>query len=328
MIEVENLVKQYGDHYAVDHLSFTVEKGQVLGFLGPNGAGKSTTMNIITGYISATEGTVTINGHDILDEPEEAKKSIGYLPELPPVYMDMTVKEYLNFVAEIKGVKKADRFDNVADAMEMTKITGYQNRLIKHLSKGYRQRTGIAGAMIGNPEVIILDEPTVGLDPTQIIEVRDLIRKLSKNHTIILSSHIMQEISAVCDMVLIINKGKLIVRDTPKNLARKMSGSNRLEMQVKASREQAEELLRSIEEVENLEFQGEEEGLLSIHVYAKEEADIREQVFRAFAKADCPIYEMSLIEMSLEEIFIQLTKSIDQNPETEPQPEKSGEEEA
>ncbi|MBR0153768.1 MAG: ABC transporter ATP-binding protein, partial [Lachnospiraceae bacterium] len=229
MIEVSNLVKQYGDHYAVDHLSFTVNEGEVLGFLGPNGAGKSTTMNIITGYISATEGTVTINGHDILDEPEEAKKCLGYLPELPPVYPDMTVKEYLFFVAEIKGVKREDRFDDVMNAMESTKITNYQNRLIRHLSKGYRQRTGIAGAMIGNPQIIILDEPTVGLDPSQIIEVRDLIKSLAKDHTIILSSHIMQEISAVCDRVLIINKGKMIVNDSIKDLSRRMSGSNRLE---------------------------------------------------------------------------------------------------
>lgn len=314
MIEVSNLVKQYGDHYAVDHLSFTVKEGEVLGFLGPNGAGKSTTMNIITGYISATEGTVTINGHDILDEPEEAKKCMGYLPELPPVYPDMTVKEYLNFVAEIKGVKKEDRFDDVMNAMESTKITNYQNRLIRHLSKGYRQRTGIAGAMIGNPEIIILDEPTVGLDPSQIIEVRELIRSLAKDHTIILSSHIMQEISAVCDRVLIINKGKMIVNDSIKDLSRKMSGSNRLELKLKADGETARNLILGVEDVESVDLVGEEEGIAELHVYSKD-TDVRERVFEACAKSDTPIFAMSLIEMTLEEIFIKLVQNMEKEKE-------------
>ncbi len=310
MIEVSNLVKQYGDHYAVDHLSFTVNEGEVLGFLGPNGAGKSTTMNIITGYISATEGTVTINGHDILDEPEEAKKCLGYLPELPPVYPDMTVKEYLFFVAEIKGVKREDRFDDVMNAMESTKITNYQNRLIRHLSKGYRQRTGIAGAMIGNPQIIILDEPTVGLDPSQIIEVRDLIKSLAKDHTIILSSHIMQEISAVCDRVLIINKGKMIVNDSIKDLSRRMSGSNRLELKVKGSAAQAKELILGIGDVESVDVVGEEDGIVEMHVYSKD-TDVREQVFNVCAEAHLPIYAMNLIEMTLEEIFIKLVENME-----------------
>ena len=310
MIEVSNLVKQYGDHYAVDHLSFTVNEGEVLGFLGPNGAGKSTTMNIITGYISATEGTVTINGHDILDEPEEAKKCLGYLPELPPVYPDMTVKEYLFFVAEIKGVKREERFDDVMNAMESTKITNYQNRLIRHLSKGYRQRTGIAGAMIGNPQIIILDEPTVGLDPSQIIEVRDLIKSLAKDHTIILSSHIMQEISAVCDRVLIINKGKMIVNDSIKDLSRRMSGSNRLELKVKGSAAQAKELILGIGDVESVDVVGEEDGIVEMHVYSKD-TDVREQVFDACAGAHLPIYAMNLIEMTLEEIFIKLVQNME-----------------
>ncbi|WP_343210586.1 ABC transporter ATP-binding protein [Anaerolentibacter hominis] len=312
MIQVENLVKQYGDHYAVDHLSFTVEKGQILGFLGPNGAGKSTTMNIITGYISATEGTVTIDGHNILDEPEEAKKNIGYLPEIPPLYVDMTVKEYLLFVADLKRVPKAEKNRSVAEAMELTKITSYQNRLIKHLSKGYRQRTGIAGAMIGNPEIIILDEPTVGLDPNQIIEVRDLIKNLSKNHTVILSSHIMQEISAVCDMVMIINQGKLIARDTPKNLARHLSGTNSLDVSVKADEETVRNILASIAEIVSVETEpDEEEGLLYVHIYAQEDTDVREKVFYAFAGANVPIYGMNLREMSLEDVFIKLTTSMD-----------------
>ena len=214
MIEVKDLVKKYDNHLAVDHLTFTVLQGQILGFLGPNGAGKSTTMNIITGYISATSGSVSINGHDIYEEPEEAKKSIGYLPEQPPVYMDMKVKEYLEFVAELKSVPRKDRSVQVEAALEKTGTKEVEGRLIKHLSKGYRQRVGIAQAIIGNPEVIILDEPTVGLDPMQIIEIRELMKELAKEHTVILSSHILSEISAVCDTVLIINKGKLVVTDT------------------------------------------------------------------------------------------------------------------
>ena len=211
MIEVRNLVKKYGNHTAVDNLSFTVKDGQVYGFLGPNGAGKSTTMNIIIGYLSATDGEVIINGHNIFEEPEEAKKCIGYLPEIPPLYSDMTVKEYLQFVAELKKVPKKERAEQIEKAMQMTNIVDMQHRLMKHLSKGYKQRVGLAQAIIGFPEIIILDEPTVGLDPKQIIEIRDLIKELSKEHTIILSSHIMQEISAVCDHVLIINKGHIII---------------------------------------------------------------------------------------------------------------------
>ena len=213
MIEVSNLTKKYGDHIAVDHLSFRVEKGQIYGFLGPNGAGKSTTMNIITGYLAATEGTVTIDGKDVQKDPEEAKRAIGYLPELPPLYVDMTVREYLDFVAELKKVPKKERKQQIDEVMEMTQITDMQQRLIRNLSKGYRQRVGLAQAILGYPEVIILDEPTVGLDPKQIIEIRDLIRKLGENHTVILSSHILSEVSAVCDHIMIIAHGKLVASD-------------------------------------------------------------------------------------------------------------------
>ena len=204
MIEVKNLVKKYGDHTAVDHLSFTVEKGQIYGFLGPNGAGKSTTMNIMTGYLGATDGEVLINGHDILKEPEAAKKSIGYLPELPPLYMDMTVMEYLKFSAELKKIKKEDREQEIEKALKLVKLADVQDRLIKNLSKGYKQRVGLAQAILGFPEIIILDEPTVGLDPKQIIEIRELIRELAKEHTVILSSHILAEIREVCDYIMII----------------------------------------------------------------------------------------------------------------------------
>ena len=218
MIEVKNLVKKYGDHTAVDHLSFTVEKGQIYGFLGPNGAGKSTTMNIMTGYLGATDGEVLINGHDILKEPEAAKKSIGYLPELPPLYMDMTVMEYLKFSTELKKIKKEDREAEIEKALKLVKLADVQDRLIKNLSKGYKQRVGLAQAILGFPEIIILDEPTVGLDPKQIIEIRELIRELAKEHTVILSSHILAEIREVCDYIMIISKGKLVASDTPEHL--------------------------------------------------------------------------------------------------------------
>ena len=224
VIEINNLVKKYGDHVAVDDLSLTVEPGKIYGFLGPNGAGKSTTMNIITGYLGATSGKVKINGHDIFKEPEEAKKCIGYLPEIPPLYVDMTVREYLDFVAELKKLEKSLRKRYVEEAMETTGITDVSNRMIRNLSKGYRQRVGFAQAILGYPEIIILDEPTVGLDPKQIIEIRELIRKLGEKHTVILSSHILTEISAVCDHVFIISKGKLVASDATENLVSLMSG--------------------------------------------------------------------------------------------------------
>ena len=233
MIEINNLVKKYGDHVAVDDLSLTVEPGKIYGFLGPNGAGKSTTMNIITGYLGATSGEVKINGHDIFKEPEEAKKSIGYLPEIPPLYVDMTVREYLDFVAELKKLEKSLRKRYVEEAMETTGITDVANRMIRNLSKGYRQRVGFAQAILGYPEIIILDEPTVGLDPKQIIEIRELIRKLGEKHTVILSSHILTEISAVCDHVFIISKGKLVASDATENLVSLMSGAQEIEVTVR-----------------------------------------------------------------------------------------------
>ncbi len=226
MIEVKNLVKQYGTHLALDDLSFSVEDNEIFGFLGPNGAGKSTTMNIITGYLAPTSGTVTIDGHDIIEDPIGAKKLIGYLPELPPLYMEMTPREYLKFVAEAKGVKKADLRDEIDRVMEKTAITDVQNQLIKTLSKGYRQRVGMAEAIIGSPKVIIMDEPTVGLDPVQIIEFREMIRELGKDHTVIISSHILAEISEICHKIMIIVKGKLVAIDTPENLAKMISGDS------------------------------------------------------------------------------------------------------
>ena len=246
MIEVQNLVKMYGDHTAVDHLSFRIEKGHIYGLLGPNGAGKSTTMNIMTGYLGATEGKVLIQGHDILKESELAKKSIGYLPEQPPVYMDMTVQEYLQFAAELKKIPKKEREKQINDVIRMTGIREVENRLIQNLSKGYRQRVGLAQAILGFPEVIILDEPTVGLDPKQIIEIRELIRKLSKKHTIILSSHILAEIREVCDYIMIISRGKLVASDTPDNLENRLKSSRHIELQAKAPVTRVEEILKEV----------------------------------------------------------------------------------
>lgn len=311
MIEVTNLTKKYGDHIAVDHLSFRVEKGQIYGFLGPNGAGKSTTMNIITGYLAATEGTVTIDGKDIQKDPEEAKRAIGYLPELPPLYVDMTVREYLDFVAELKKVPKKERKQQIDEVMEMTQIADMQQRLIRNLSKGYRQRVGLAQAILGYPEVIILDEPTVGLDPKQIIEIRDLIRKLGENHTVILSSHILSEVSAVCDHIMIIAHGKLVASDSPENLQKLMSGSMELNLEVKGSAAAVKSALQEISQIDRIEENTEaSKNVAKLKVISKENADIREQVFYALADAKLPILEMTHAEKSLEDIFLELTEDV------------------
>ena len=309
MIEVKNLVKRYGDHTAVDHLSFEIEKGKIYGFLGPNGAGKSTTMNMITGYIASTEGTVVIDGHDILEEPEEAKKCIGYLPEMPPLYFDMTVLEYLKFVADLKKIPKAKKASMIEEIMDMVKITDMKNRLIKNLSKGYRQRVGIAQAVLGYPEVIILDEPTVGLDPKQINEIRELIKGLKKKHTVILSSHILSEVSAICDYVLIISHGKLVASDTPENLGKLAAGSNNLNLLVKGEKSRIRQLLEEISGVKeiSIEKKSDQEGW-NVTVSTEENADIREEVFFKMAENHCPILEMQSQKISLEEIFLELTE--------------------
>lgn len=306
VIEINNLVKKYGDHVAVDDLSLTVEPGKIYGFLGPNGAGKSTTMNIITGYLGATSGEVKINGHDIFKEPEEAKKSIGYLPEIPPLYVDMTVREYLDFVAELKKLEKSLRKRYVEEAMETTGITDVANRMIRNLSKGYRQRVGFAQAILGYTEIIILDEPTVGLDPKQIIEIRELIRKLGEKHTVILSSHILTEISAVCDHVFIISKGKLVASDATENLVSLMSGAQEIEVTVRTDASEAQKELASITEVSKVEVKNEDAGELI--VYAKKGADVRESVFRALAEKHFAVLEMHTIEKSLEDVFLEITQ--------------------
>lgn len=323
MIEVKNLVKDYGGHLAVDHLSFTVEDGQIYGFLGPNGAGKSTTMNIMAGYLGATEGEVLIDGHNILDEPEEAKKCMGYLPEMPPLYMDMTAREYLVFAAKLKKIPKDKRKEAIQEVMELVKIADVQGRLIKNLSKGYRQRVGMAQAILGKPDVIILDEPTVGLDPKQIIEIRDMIRDLGKKHTVILSSHILSEVSAVCDHIVIISRGKLIASDTPDNLERRLEGSAGLELDVKGDAGDIREVLAAIPSV-TVSRTSQEEGnpvcCLSLQLdkdAPDTSADIREQLFYAFAENRMPILSMAQSKASLEEVFLELTESSLQESQTE-----------
>lgn len=313
MIEIRNLVKYYGDILAVDDVTFTVQKGEILGFLGPNGAGKTTTMNILTGFLSATSGTVTINGHDILENPQMAKSCIGYLPENPPLYLDMTVIEFLRFVAELKGVAREDRIRQLAEIMKLVRITDVANRLIKNLSKGYRQRVGIAQALVGNPEVLVLDEPTVGLDPKQIIEIRNLIKELGKRHTVILSSHILPEVQAVCERVVIINKGKIAAEDTPEGLSRKMAKTSRVQVSAEGPARDVIQKLRVLPGVRNAElFQEKENGINIFEIENDPDQDVRKQIFFEMARNSWPIIEMKSMDPTLEEIFLQVTGSSQQ----------------
>ena len=319
MIKVEHLVKMYGEHAAVDDLSFTVKKGQIYGFLGPNGAGKTTTMNMITGYLAPTEGNVTINSYDILSQAEEAKKCIGYLPEIPPVYPDMTVYEYLRFVAELKKVPKKEREKQIQDIMQLVEITDVEGRLIRNLSKGYKQRVGLAQAIIGYPEVIILDEPMVGLDPKEIIEIRTLIKKLAKEqHTIILSSHILSEISTLCDHIMIIAKGRLVASDSPEGLQKLMVKSVEIEVSALGTRQQAEQILSKIDHIQSYTFEeGAEENSIKIKIVTEGDTDIRKEISVALTNGDMPVLSMNKIERSLEDIFLQLTDVEDENDEEE-----------
>ncbi len=311
LIEVTGLVKKYGNHVAVDHLSFRLEPGKIYGFLGPNGAGKSTTMNMMTGYIGPTEGTVLINGHDIVKEPEEAKKYIGYLPEIPPLYTDMTVWEYLDFAADLKNIPAKKKQESVLSAMKMTGLVSVAKRLIKNLSKGYRQRVGLAQAVLGMPEIIILDEPTVGLDPIQIIEIRSLIKELAKEHTVILSSHILSEISAVCDEILIISHGKLVASDTTENLMHYMDSDAMLEISVKAPGSEAKsafEKLLHVVTASPAEATEENQKLNVVSFEVRTDgADVREAVFDICAQKNWPIYEMRYSKVTLEDVFMELT---------------------
>ena len=310
MITVEHLTKCYGDFTAVSDLSFEIDEGHVYGFLGPNGAGKSTTMNIMTGCLSATEGFVRINGHDIFEEPEQAKRAIGYLPEQPPLYMYETPAEYLKFVGEAKGLRGRELQRQIEEVLRQAKIGHVKDRLISALSKGYRQRVGIAQALLGNPEVIILDEPTVGLDPIQIIEIRDLIRQLGENHTVILSSHILSEVQAICEKVLIISQGKLVAFDRPENLEKLLLASNGISFMAEASEEEIGEVLGGISHIAEWEIQVQEDG--GTKVFARTESenvkDICRELFFAFADRKKAILEISSRKANLEDVFIELTE--------------------
>ncbi len=309
MIEVKNLTKSYGKGKALDNVSFIVNKGEILGFLGPNGAGKSTTMNIITGYISATEGTVTIDGFDNVTNSMECKKTVGYLPEQPPLYMDMTVDEYLNFVCDIKKVKE-DRAAHIGGILKLVGIEDVHGRLIKNLSKGYKQRVGIAQALIGNPEILILDEPTVGLDPKQILEIRNVIKELGKNRTIILSSHILPEISAICERVIIINKGKIVAEDTPENLSKKLTNDNKFVIRVAGAKRDIESALGTVSGVISVDSLGQKEnGSFDYIIESEKDVDVRAKLFEVLAKRDLPILMVKAVDMSLEDIFLQITES-------------------
>jgi ABC-2 type transport system ATP-binding protein len=307
MIQVNHLVKNYGSHKALKDISLHVEQGQIVGLLGPNGAGKSTTMNILTGYISATDGEVKIGGYDILTEPMKAKKQIGYLPEIPPLYTDMTVEEYLLYVAKLKKVKKEERESELSRVMEAVGIEEVKGRLIKNLSKGYKQRVGFAQALLGNPPLLILDEPTVGLDPNQIIEIRELIKKLGENHTIILSSHILSEVSAVCDYIVIIDKGTIVAEDTTENLTKNFSDKGRMKLTVKGEKEAVEKVLAGCEYIVSYTAE-EKDGVTEVEAKSNAEEDMRDDLFFAFAEEKLPVIHMEQETLSLEEIFLKLTR--------------------
>lgn len=307
MVEVKNLTKCYGNIKAVDDISFTVETGEVLGFLGPNGAGKSTTMNMITGYISSTSGTVTIDGSEILDDPKATKQKIGYLPEIPPLYIDMTVRKYLEFMFDLKKVKLPKK-EHIAEVMRLVQITEQSERIIKNLSKGYRQRVGFAQALLGNPPVLILDEPTVGLDPKQIIEIRKLIKSLGKKHTVIFSSHVLSEISATCDRIIMISNGKIVADSKVDELAKSVSKEQKLAIVAEGSSADITNEIKKIPEVVRVnKLQDMGDGSAKYMIDFEHGADIRREVFAAMARIDCPILDMQSGDETLEGMFLKLT---------------------
>ena len=309
MITIRNLTKKYGNIYAIRDLTFDVKKGEIIGFLGPNGAGKSTTMNILTGYIPSTSGDVEIGGYNIMDDPMEVKKRIGYLPEIPPLYLDMRVIEYLNFVADLKKVKKKERKEQLGSIMEKLKIEDVKNRKIQNLSKGYKQRVGLAQALIGNPEVLILDEPTVGLDPKQIIEIREFIKNLGNEHTVILSSHILSEVSAICSRVIIINKGEILAVDTPSNLANRLCDKKKLEIKVEASDDKSNSIIKNTEGIKNVEVLEEGDGYTTYKLECEPDVDVEKNLFFNLADEKIPIKEIKNLGNSLEEIFLEIVES-------------------
>lgn len=309
MIEISNLVKYYGDILAIDRISFSVKKGEILGFLGPNGAGKTTAMNIITGFLSASSGSVKINGYDILEQPELAKRSIGYLPEQPPLYLDMTVREYLRFVCNLKSVPRMNKERHIAAVMSMVKISDVADRMIHNLSKGYRQRVGLAQALISNPDILILDEPTIGLDPKQIMEMRALIKFLSKEHTIVLSSHILPEVHAVCDRIVIINKGRIVASDTPFALAGNMGSGSKLSLTIESPPDEAEKAIRSIPGVVRIVQITANKNIRQFEISSAPKEDVRKAVSTFVAKHAWPIIDFHSIDPTLEDIYLSITSS-------------------
>ena len=307
ILEVKNLTKRYGNHLAVDHLNFTVESGKIYGFLGPNGAGKSTTMNMITGFIEPTDGTIMINGNDISKKAKKAKKQIGYMPENVPLYHELTVKEFITYMAELKFVKRPERKAEVDKVIKEAGLENVKNRLIRNLSRGYKQRASLAGALVGNPDVIILDEPTVGLDPKQITEIRGLIKELGKKHTVILSTHILSEVSQICEKVVIINKGKIVAIDTPENLEQKTKEKNGISVTVEDPKENMKKLKSKIPEIEKIEIiKDNEDGTKQFVITSKTDIDLRKKLFEVLPKEEITIFELKKTETSLEDAFIKL----------------------
>lgn len=310
MIEVKNVTKKYGKFIAVDNISFTIKEGEIIGLLGPNGAGKSTTMNMLTGFIEQTEGEIIIDGYNTLKKPKKAKKEIGYMPEGVPLYTDLTVKEFITYMAEIKNVDRKNRKEKVQEIINKTGLKDVQKKLIKNLSRGYKQRVSMAGALVGNPEVIILDEPTVGLDPKQITEIRSLIKELGKKHTVILSSHILSEVSQICERVIIINHGKIVAIDTPENLENKTKEKNTILVTVEDKNEKMKNLKEEVKEIEEIKLvKDNEDGTKQYAVTSADKVDLRKKIFEILPKQDITIFELKKDESTLEDAFIKLIDS-------------------
>lgn len=310
MIEVKNVTKKYGDFVAADNMSFHIKKGEIVGLLGPNGAGKSTTMNMITGFIEPSQGEIIIGGYDILKNPQKAKKQIGYMPESVPLYYDLTAKEFITYMAELKMVSKREKKEHVQKVLEQTDLVEVQNKLIRNLSRGYKQRVSMAGALVGNPDILILDEPTVGLDPKQITEIRNLIKKLGKEHTIIFSSHILSEVSQICERVIIINSGKIIATDTPENLESKVNKGNRIQVTVEDPEEKINDTIKTIKGIKEFELiKDNEDGTKEYSIISDESSDIRKEIFEKFAKNQITIFELKKTEATLEDAFMKLIQN-------------------
>ena len=324
MIEVKHVTKKYGNFIAVDDINFTINNDEVVGFLGPNGAGKSTTMNMITGYIEPTSGKIIVNDYDVSKDPKKVKRQIGYMPESTPLYNDLTVREFVNYMADLKYVKRKEKKEKVDKVLQDVGLTSVQKKLIRNLSRGYKQRVSMAGALIGDPKVLILDEPTVGLDPKQITEIRDLIRKLGKNHTVILSSHILSEVSQICERVIIINKGKVLAVDTPSNLEEKFEDENRIFVTVEDEQNKINKIAKKIKNLKSIEFiKDKNDGTKQYELVANKSTDLRKEIFNLFPKNDINILELKKSEITLEDAFLKLISQ----KETEAEEKKKKEEE-